>query len=415
MTNAISSSRRLIYIMLLLVVAASVTLSVVMEKTAHNIRRNETPLLTKTIPQLRYLGDFESAMLRYQLAFDKRFTASITSERFHVLENMGRGELDASLAQLRSSLGDGPELGALREGYLDIVKLAPDFERGIDADPAAARRVLIAMNNDVKRLRAQIDGMQQQVQDAINDKGSMASRSVAGITLLVHLFDVLALLTCLFMLHHVRARVRIEDELKHQAGHDPLTGLAHRRTFEARLAALPAQQAHVVVLGTIDRFSRIVGGFGHAFGDRVMVGLTGRIRAAAERCGGEVFRLDGANFAILYGMDCGSGEFRAAMDGLREEACSPFDCEGHEIFTTLSLGAVTYPHNGATPDVLLRNADAALQAARKPAATGWWPIRSSSTPKRASGWTWNRCCATPSSARNWNCIISRSKPCTTAA
>jgi diguanylate cyclase (GGDEF)-like protein len=243
MRNAINTSRRLIYIMLSLVVAASVTLSVVMEKTARDIRL----------------------------------------------------ELDTSLVKL----------------------------------------------------------------------GGMVGRSIAGLTVLVHLFDVLALLTCLFMLYHVRARVRVEDELKHQAGHDPLTGLAHRRTFEARLAALPAQQRHVVVLGTIDRFSRIVGGFGHAFGDRIMVGLAGRIRAAAERCGGEVFRLDGANFAILYRMECGSDEFRAAMAHLREEVCSPYDCEGHEIFTTLSLGAASYPHNGATPDLLLRNADAALQAARK--------------------------------------------------
>jgi diguanylate cyclase (GGDEF)-like protein len=364
MNHAISTSRRLIYIMLLLVVAASVTLSVVLETTAHNIRRNETPLLTKAVPQLRYLGDFESAVLRYQLALDKRFTASITPERYQFLESMGRGELDASLAQLRPSLGDGPELGVLRDGYLRIIRLTPEFERNVDVRPAAARRLLIEMNDDVKRLRGQIDEMQQKVQDSIYEQGRMASHSIAGITALVHMFDVLAVLTSLFMLYHVRARVRVEDELKHQAGHDPLTGLAHRRSFEARLAALPQRQ-HVVVLGTIDRFSRIIGGFGHAFGDRMMIGLAGRIRAAAERSGGEVFRLDGANFAILYQMDCSGAEFSAAMAGLREEVRSPYDGEGHEIFTTLSLGAVSYPNDGATPEVLLRNGDAALQAARK--------------------------------------------------
>jgi diguanylate cyclase (GGDEF)-like protein len=364
MNHTTSSSRRLIYILLLLVIVASITLSVFMECTAHNIRRNETPLLNSTIPQLRYLGDFESAVLRYQLAFDKRFTDSITPDRFTFLESMGRSEIDAALAQLRPSLGDGPELGALRDSYQRIIEMSPEFERDIGNNPAAARAVLIKMNEEVKRLRLRIDEMQQHVEEAIHDSGSMANHAIGWITGLVHVFDVLALVTCLFMMYHVRARVRVEDELSHQASHDPLTGLAHRRSFEARLASLP-EVPHVVVLGTIDRFSRIVGGFGHAFGDRVMIGLAQRIRGAAERSGGEVFRLDGANFAILYRMACEDVAFAEALTGLRDEVCSPYDCEGHEIFTTLSLGAVSFPLHGETPGTLLRNADAALQAARK--------------------------------------------------
>jgi diguanylate cyclase (GGDEF)-like protein len=364
MNHTTSSSRRLIYILLLLVIIASVTLSVFMERTAHNIRRNETPLLNSTIPQLRYLGDFESAVLRYQLAFDKRFTDSITPDRFQFLESMGRSEIDATLAQLRPSLGAGPELGALRDSYQRIVQMSPEFERQIGRNPAAARAVLIKMNEEVKRLRLRIDDMQQHVQEEILDSGSMANRAIGWITGLVHVFDVLALVTCVFMMYHVRARVRVEDELSHQARHDPLTGLAHRRSFEARLDSLPAVP-HVVVLGTIDRFSRIVGGFGHAFGDRVMVGLAQRIRGAAERSGGEVFRLDGANFAILYRMACQDVEFAEALGSLRDEVRSPYDCEGHEIFTTLSLGAVSFPLHGETPVTLLRNADAALQSARK--------------------------------------------------
>jgi hypothetical protein len=120
-----SRSRRVIYIMLLLVIAASLALSAVMEKTTSTIRRNETPLLTVIVPQLRALGDFESALLRYQVAFDKRYTESITPDRFQFLERLGRSELDSTLGQLRPSLGDGPELGVLRNGYLRIVGRAP--------------------------------------------------------------------------------------------------------------------------------------------------------------------------------------------------------------------------------------------------------------------------------------------------
>ena len=188
--------------------------------------------------------------------------------------------------------------------------------------------------------------------------------SGSGMTRLVHLFDVVALLTGAFLLYHVRARFRVEQQLALQAGHDPLTGLAHRRSFEARLRSLPARP-HAVVLGTIDRFSRIVGGYGHGFGDRMIIGLARRIQHAAEACGGEVYRLDGANFAILYQCRSDSPEFDAAIGVLRDTARRPYVCESHEVFTTLSLGAVCYPHGDAGPDTLLRNADAALQAARQ--------------------------------------------------
>src|SRR5471030_3160316 len=83
-------SRRIVYALLLLVIGASVALSAVMEHTATAIGRNAAPLLNSAIPQLRGLNDFESALLRYQLALDKRTTGSITPERFQMLETMGR-------------------------------------------------------------------------------------------------------------------------------------------------------------------------------------------------------------------------------------------------------------------------------------------------------------------------------------
>ncbi|MFA9216548.1 MAG: putative bifunctional diguanylate cyclase/phosphodiesterase [Sphingomonadaceae bacterium] len=358
------SSRAVVYALLLLVMGASITLSVVMERTASAIGRNAAPLLNQTIPQLRYLQDFESALLRYQLALDKRYNDSISPLRYAELENMGRAELDGNLEHLRRSLGDGPELAALYDGYQRITRLTPDFSRSVGHDSASARHVLILMNGEVKQLRTRLDAMQLRAEQAIYDHGSMASRNVAGITRLVHLFDVLALLTGLFMLYHVRARVRVEQALQHQAGHDPLTGLAHRRSFEARLAGLPAAP-HAVVLGTIDRFSRIVGGHGHAFGDRMIIGLAQRMQRVAERNGGEVYRLDGANFAILYRCANDSIEFAAAIASLRAAVSTPYSCQGHEVYTTLSLGAANFPADGAAAETLLRNADAALQSARR--------------------------------------------------
>ena len=235
---------------------------------------------------------------------------------------------------------------------------------------AASIGLSVVMERASSGIRNSIGPLLEQTQSseggrqAIHADGKAAEKNAMGITRLVHLFDLLALLSSGFLLYHVRARYRVEQQLAHQAGHDPLTGLAHRRSFETRLRGLPARP-HAVVLGTIDRFTRIVGGLGHSFGDHMIVGLLGRMRQAAECSGGEVYRLDGANFAILYQWPRESAEFEAAVSALRDEVGVPYSWQGHEIFTSLSLGAVSYPLHGREPEALLRNADAALQLARR--------------------------------------------------
>ncbi|WP_081768904.1 bifunctional diguanylate cyclase/phosphodiesterase [Herbaspirillum sp. RV1423] len=190
------------------------------------------------------------------------------------------------------------------------------------------------------------------------------ARDVMNIIRLVHLFDLLTLVTAGFMLYHIRARLRIEAQLAHQADHDPLTGLAHRRSFERRLRQLPAQ-AHTVVLGTIDRFERVVGGFGHAFGDKMMKDVAERIRICAESFGAEVYRLDGANIAILFRTAQSHPSFLEALAALQMQMRTPFVSERHEVVSSLSLGYAEYPRHGAEAARLLKNADAALQAARQ--------------------------------------------------
>ena len=190
------------------------------------------------------------------------------------------------------------------------------------------------------------------------------ANDVMRITRLVHLFDLLAVLTAGFMIYHIRARLRTESQLAHQADHDPLTGLAHRRSFERRLRQLPAH-AHTVVLGTIDRFERVVGGFGHAFGDRMMQDVAERIRVCAESFGAEVYRLDGANIAILFRTSQSHPSFEEALHALQVQMRTTFISERHEVVSSLSLGYAEYPRHGAEAARLLKNADAALQAARQ--------------------------------------------------
>ena len=358
-----------VYGVLLLVIAASIGLSIVMERAGSSIRSSAGPMLDQSLPQLRHLGNLDASLQRYQQALDQLSGAPASQQHFLALLPSLRADLERDFLALRLGMGAQPELAAVNAHYWRLLAQGQPLVREVqDAarNGQLARLALLveAQYRDAAQLRARVSLLRDDVQQTIYAGGEAAEKNALGMTRLVHLFDLLALLSSGFLLYHVRARFRVEEQLAHQAGHDPLTGLAHRRSFEARLRSLPSTP-HAVVLGTIDRFTRIVGGLGHSFGDQMIVGLLGRIRQAAECSGGEVYRLDGANFAILYQWPRESAEFEAALSALREEVGVPYSWQGHEIFTTLSLGAVSYPLHGREPEALLRNADAALQLARR--------------------------------------------------
>jgi len=236
---------------------------------------------------------------------------------------------------------------------------------------ACGASLSMVMQNTVENIRHAADplvhwtlnGMGMHDVTELLREGGMVDLNLNRIARLVHWFNLLALATALFMMYHIRARFRSEDALAHQAAHDPLTGLAHRRSLEHRLLHLRGR-SHTLVLGSVDRFERVIGAYGHEFADAMITDIASRLRSIAGAYHGEVFRLDGANFVILYRHHVDSEDFSRALVALQAGMQRPFSCRAHEVYSNLSLGAAEYPRHGGDAVQLLRNADAALQSAR---------------------------------------------------
>src|SRR5450830_522559 len=339
-----------IYGLLVVVIAAGIALFFAMARTANDIRSSTSPLLEEKIPTLRHLSDFESALLRYQLALNKYYVASIGRDRFDHIEDEEAAQMSKLLSNYNAILAMGPALEKLMANSSATAR-----------EPA--RALLADLNVKTNSVRSLLDQAKHDVERSIYQVGDMANSGVDHISWLVHVYSVGMLLVALFLMYHVWARFRSENALAFAAAHDPLTGLAHRGSFERRLKTME-NEPHTVVLGMIDRFERVVGGLGHAFGDRLMQEMASRIKRAAERHGGEVFRLNGANVAILYKSKGDNLNFQEALSSLQEYMRQPFEFGQHEIFSSMSMGGAEYPRDGAEHAHLLQNADAALQAAR---------------------------------------------------
>ena len=104
-------------------------------------------------------------------------------------------------------------------------------------------------------------------------------------------------------LRDITERQALEQELRHQAFHDALTGLANRALFEDRLAhALAGARRHgrpiAVLFLDLDDFKTINDSLGHAVGDELLRTAARRI-AAEVRVTDTAARLGGDEFAVL--------------------------------------------------------------------------------------------------------------------
>jgi diguanylate cyclase (GGDEF)-like protein/PAS domain S-box-containing protein len=163
----------------------------------------------------------------------------------------------------------------------------------------------------------------------------------------------------------VSERRRLEEQLIHQAFHDPLTGLANRALFRDRVShALALAQRRgtpvTVLFLDLDDFKTVNDSLGHAEGDRLLIAAAERFLACA-RSADTVARLGGDEFAILIeGADGREG----LPDRLSAAMSHPFSLSGNQVRVTASIGVASASADD-TADDLLRNADMAMYAAKR--------------------------------------------------
>jgi diguanylate cyclase (GGDEF)-like protein/PAS domain S-box-containing protein len=155
---------------------------------------------------------------------------------------------------------------------------------------------------------------------------------------------------------------RLEHELRRQAEHDPLTGLANRLTMARRLAqALQARPVALLFID-LDRFKLVNDSLGHECGDALLRAVVGRLRAAT-RDDDLVARFAGDEFCIVLGGGATVEEAQAVADRILASLARPVLVKGREIFASASIG-IALGGPGDDAEELLRKADVAMYSAK---------------------------------------------------
>ncbi|OIP71714.1 MAG: hypothetical protein AUK43_05360 [Oscillatoriales cyanobacterium CG2_30_40_61] len=186
------------------------------------------------------------------------------------------------------------------------------------------------------------------------------------------------------IIRDITERKQFEAKLMYEALHDALTQLPNRSFFNERLAQSlkrsrqePNYQFAVLFLD-LDRFKVVNDSLGHLIGDQLLIEISHRLLYCVNPLD-TVARLGGDEFTILIHRVESIFDATRMAEKIHYELTQPFYIQGHEIFTSVSIGIVPsrghYPlseNNSEShqcllynnPDDFLRDADIAMYRAK---------------------------------------------------
>ena len=172
-------------------------------------------------------------------------------------------------------------------------------------------------------------------------------------------------------LRDVTGRKVLEEKLRYQALHDPLTNLPNRVLFTDRLThalslAVRGRKLSAVLFMDLDEFKVVNDSMGHEAGDDLLIQVAERLRTGL-RAEDTVARFGGDEFGILLEDVSGPGYVADVATRIIERLREPFILDGHELTITCSIGTVlAAPSQNLTSEIVrLRKGDLAMYEAKR--------------------------------------------------
>jgi diguanylate cyclase (GGDEF)-like protein len=168
----------------------------------------------------------------------------------------------------------------------------------------------------------------------------------------------------------------ISDQLRHQATHDPLTGLPNRAALFGRLAAgLEAGRDTSVGICylDLDGFKAVNDRYGHETGDELLVAVARRIGDTARGYGAIAGRIGGDEFVVVAEVSPGIGGMIALAAGILGEVSRPLSLRVGPVAISACAGIAECAAGSPAAATLIADADAALYQA-KSSGPGRWAV-----------------------------------------
>jgi diguanylate cyclase (GGDEF)-like protein len=172
-------------------------------------------------------------------------------------------------------------------------------------------------------------------------------------------------------LQDISERRKKDEALKYVAYHDTLTGLPNRKSFYMCIDDLlqhssrrTSDRAWALMFLDLDKFKQVNDALGHDTGDQLLKAVADRLKDCLRETD-HLFRLGGDEFTIiLTNLSLDIDVARVARK-IQHALARSFHFNGHDIFTSTSIGISVFPNDGWEVEGLVKSADMAMYAAKE--------------------------------------------------
>lgn len=162
---------------------------------------------------------------------------------------------------------------------------------------------------------------------------------------------------------------RLSEQMAYQATHDALTQLPNMSLLRDRLGHALARARRdggslTLLYLDIDHFKKVNEGLGRTAGDILLKAVTDRLRSCVDQ-EDTLARASADEFVCLLEDSHYNERGTELAQKILQAFETPFQISGHEFFITTSIGISMFPRDGEDTDLLLKNADAAMNRAKQ--------------------------------------------------